>query len=86
MLKLEGIIKGGAAVKFKSSLDLIKTTLKDPLVHQINDRRSAISRQACHLLSILVAAFGHKFEVLVIFFIPVVSRVCLVLILIKIQC
>eukprot|EP00210_Caulerpa_lentillifera_P006256 g5975.t1 len=73
IIRLEGLILGGAT-QWPSFLELLRN-LKDPLVAQICDRRSAVSRQACHVISVLVSYLGIKFDHMAIFFIPVLIKV-----------
>lgn len=73
MLRFEGLLKGGAAT-FECFYDQVYT-LKDPLVQQVQDRRSAIARQACHLLCCLAVALGNRFEHMAQALVPVVLKV-----------
>ena len=93
LLRLEGLIRGGAAERWSSFFEGLKP-LRDPLVAQvpsvvtsttsscsdcpgvqISDRRSAVSRQACHIVAILAVCAGQKFEPFALFFIPVITKV-----------
>lgn len=49
--------------------------LKDQLVTQISDRRSAVSRQVCHTLGVTVAALGPRFEWLAQILVPALCKV-----------
>ena len=93
LLRLEGLIRGGAAQRWSSFFEGLKP-LRDPLVAQvpslvtsaisscsaypgvqISDRRSAVSRQACHIVAMLAVCAGQKFEPFALFFIPVITKV-----------
>ncbi len=73
MLRFEGLLKGGAG-NFECFYDQVYT-LKEPLMHQVQDRRSAIVRQACHLLCCLAVALGNRFEHMAQAFVPVLLKV-----------
>jgi len=73
LLKLEGLVKGGAASSFASFNDLA-CSLHAELTPQLQDRRSAVSRQACHVISVLVQACGIKIEPLVVSLQPALLR------------
>jgi CLIP-associating protein 1/2 len=60
MVRLEGLVKGGAA-GFEAFNDVLKQ-LSSPLVDQLSDRRSAVARQAAHLLEVLAIGMGARFE------------------------
>ncbi|GMH33117.1 hypothetical protein BSKO_00951 [Bryopsis sp. KO-2023] len=76
LIRLEGIFLGGAS-SFESCQEYIKM-LKDPLTAQINDRRSAVSRQACHAVATMAAIMGCQFEAEAIFFLPVLFKVLII--------
>jgi CLIP-associating protein 1/2 len=72
MLRLEGLVKGGAP-ELPVFADLLPST-QPCLAAQLQDRRSAISRQACHLISTLVQACGSRAEPLAAGLLPVVFK------------
>jgi CLIP-associating protein 1/2 len=72
MLRLEGLVKGGAA-ELPAFIDLLPST-QACIAAQLQDRRSAISRQACHLISTLVQACGSQAEPLAAALFPVVFK------------
>jgi len=90
LVRLEGLIRGGAA-RYPSLSGGLKM-LRDPLVAQVNantretrlrlaceqisDRRSAVARQACHVVAVLAAHLGIRFEQMALFFLPIVTKVC----------
>eukprot|EP00878_Enallax_costatus_P036245 GHUV01040644.1.p1 GENE.GHUV01040644.1~~GHUV01040644.1.p1 ORF type:complete len:239 (-),score=67.66 GHUV01040644.1:296-1012(-) len=62
MVRLEGLVIGGAVGSHEACfLDYLRQ-LKDPILEQIYDRRSAVARQAAHLMEVLAAALGVRFE------------------------
>lgn len=73
MLRFEALLKGGAA-SYDCFYDQVYT-LKDALVQQVQDRRSAIARQACHLLCCLAVALGTRFEHMAHALLPVLLKV-----------
>ena len=60
MLRLEGLINGGAP-DFPGFAELLNS-VQIPLSAQLQDRRSAISRQACHVISLIVQTWGPRAE------------------------
>ena len=60
IVRLEGLVKGGAA-GFEGFNEALKA-LASPLVDQLSDRRSAVARQAAHLLEVLAAGMGPRFD------------------------
>eukprot|EP00775_Hariotina_reticulata_P009313 gene9313-9478_t len=62
LLRLEGLVKGGAAGNFEVCFLEHLRQLRDPILEQMGDRRSAVSRQAAHLMEVLAAALGQRFE------------------------
>ncbi|XRA95915.1 CLIP-associated protein [Pycnococcus provasolii] len=58
--KMEGLVHGGATSMpcFTGSL----RAMRDALLEQLDDRRSAIVRQTCHLLAVLAADLGRSIE------------------------
>ena len=45
---------------------------------KVNDRRSTVSRQACHVLGAMAVALGPRFEMLAIHFLPVLFKVLII--------
>ncbi|KAK9807883.1 hypothetical protein WJX72_012183 [[Myrmecia] bisecta] len=76
MLRLEALVLGGAGA-WDCFFELLKP-LRDPITVQLEDRRSAVSRQACHLLGVLAAALGGRFEMHAIYYIPVLFKVLVI--------
>jgi CLIP-associating protein 1/2 len=76
MLQLEGMVLGGAS-RLGNFLDELRN-LKDALTEQLNDRRSAVSRVACHLLGELAVTLGNKFEPLAVHFLPYMMKVSVI--------
>eukprot|EP00803_Ostreobium_quekettii_P000644 evm.model.scf_83.8 EVM.evm.TU.scf_83.8 scf_83:153419-159961(+) len=76
LLRLEGMLSGSAP-SFPSCAELLRP-VKDPLTAQINDRRSAVSRQACHVLGVMAASLGSRFELLAVHFLPVLFKVLII--------
>eukprot|EP00887_Chlorella_sp_A99_P007207 scaffold2.g7207.t1 len=72
LLRLEGLVKGGAAER-PALLDLL-LGLRNVLSAQLQDRRSAVSRQACHVVAVLAAACGDRFEALAAYLLPVLFK------------
>jgi CLIP-associating protein 1/2 len=62
LLRLEGLVKGGAAGSFEVCFLEHLRQLRDPILEQMGDRRSAVARQAAHLMETLAAALGQRFE------------------------
>ena len=60
MVRVEALLLGGAAEWDSFPAHLAK--LRGPLTAQVADRRSAVVRQAAHLLVILAAELGGEFE------------------------
>lgn len=60
MLRFEGLMKGGA-VDMPNFGELLNA-MQIPLSAQLQDRRSAISRQALHLITIILQAYGPRAE------------------------
>lgn len=72
MLRFEGLVKGGAA-ELPFFAELLPSTQLS-LTAQLQDRRSAISRQACHLISTLIQACGSRAEPLAAGLFPIVFK------------
>ena len=68
MVRIEALLLGGAAEWDSFPNQLVK--LRKPLTTQVADRRSAIVRQAAHLLVILAAELGGEFEKDATHFVP----------------
>ena len=68
MVRVEALLLGGAAEWDSFPSQLVK--LRKPLTNQVADRRSAIVRQAAHLLVILAAELGGEFEKDAVHFVP----------------
>ena len=63
MAKLEGLVLGGAAATFEACFTgPVLRVLRDPLVAQLQDRRSSVVKQATHLVVVLATALGAAFE------------------------
>ncbi|PSC71695.1 CLIP-associated -like isoform A [Micractinium conductrix] len=73
LLRLEGLVKGGAA-ELPAFADLVSMLLRDALATQLQERRSAVSRQACHAVGMLAAACGHAFEPLAMHLLPLLFK------------
>lgn len=73
MLRFEGLLKAGVA-SYDCFYDQVYA-LKDALIQQVQDRRSAIARQACHLLCCLAVALGNRFEHMAHALLPVLLKV-----------
>lgn len=74
MVQLEGLVKGNAADYLDAFVDALKL-MKDSLTFQLGERRSAVSRQACHLLCCLAAFLGHRYEPFALHFMPAIIKV-----------
>ncbi|KAF8062702.1 clasp1b [Scenedesmus sp. PABB004] len=62
MVRLEALVKGGAAGAFEGPFAELLRGLKDLILEQMVDRRSAVARQAAHLMEVLAAGLGPRFE------------------------
>lgn len=62
LVRLEGLVKGGAAGAFEAHFLEALRGLKDLLLAQALDRRSAVARQAAHAMEVLAAGLGGRFE------------------------
>ena len=76
LLRLEGLVKGGAAA-FPDFDDTLRG-LRDALAEQMLDRRSAVSRQVCHLLAALSAALGPRFDATAAAMLPLTFKVVII--------
>eukprot|EP00899_Mesostigma_viride_P020764 jgi/Mesvir1/2868/Mv13951-RA.2 len=70
--RMEGLMHGGAA-EYPSFLSLL-SKLKDALGVQVVDRRSAILKQACHLLNTFAKALGNDFSSFADYFVPMLIK------------
>ena len=41
-------------------------------------RRSAVSRQACRILGLLAAAFGARFDMYALYFLPIIFKITVI--------
>lgn len=73
LVRLEGLVLGGAADSHGAFPHLI-LPLRSPLEEQLQDRRSAVSRQACHVVNVLVQACGVHFEPLAVALMPALFK------------
>lgn len=62
LLRLEGLVAGGAVGSYEGCFLEHLRQLRDPLLEQMGDRRSAVARQAAHTMEMLAAALGIRFE------------------------
>lgn len=76
MVRLEGLVKGGAAA-FDQFGELLRP-LVDLLAQQLGDRRSAVTRQAAHLVGQLAMAMGAAFEPYTATFLAVLFKVLVI--------
>jgi hypothetical protein len=75
MLLIEGITLSGAAAEYEEAFDEALKGMRGVLAEQLLDRRSAVSRQACHLLAVLSGALGQRFDAFAAAMIPVIFKV-----------
>ncbi|KAK9862360.1 hypothetical protein WJX84_010387 [Apatococcus fuscideae] len=66
--RFEALVKGGAAM-FPGFLEMLQR-MREPLILQLADRRSAVSRQTCHLIGELAAAMQSSFEPMALILFP----------------
>ena len=76
MVELEAIIVGNA--KHFDSLAVMLNQMKGCFIEQVLDRRSAVSRQACHLLTVLAENLGSAADNIVEHIIPVLFKVVVI--------
>ncbi|BDA47128.1 probable CLIP-associating protein 2 [Coccomyxa sp. Obi] len=76
LLRLEGLVRGGAA-GLPGFAELLKS-LQEPIVVQVLDRRSAVSRQACHLISVLAEHMGARLETVAMAFLAALFKVLVI--------
>lgn len=62
LLRLEGLVAGGAVGSYEACFLEHLRQLRDPLLEQMGDRRSAVARQAARTMEMLAAALGIRFE------------------------
>ncbi|WIA41106.1 hypothetical protein OEZ86_004736 [Tetradesmus obliquus] len=62
LVRLEALVKGGAVGSYEDTFLEMLRPLRDPLLEQAVDRRSAVARQAAHMYEVLAAALGFSFE------------------------
>jgi len=61
LLRLGGLVLGGACADHSAFPDLL-LPLRVALEQQLHERRSAVSRQACHVVTVLAETLGPRFE------------------------
>ena len=76
MIRLEGLVKGGAA-QYDAFGEHLRG-LKEPLVKQLEDRRSAVSRQACHLVASLSSSLSTRFVDYAVYILPALLKVLVI--------
>ncbi|KAL0035610.1 hypothetical protein WJX79_002530 [Trebouxia sp. C0005] len=76
LLQLESLVRGGAA-GLEGFLEMLKP-LRQPLTVQLNDRRSAVSKQACRILGLLSAALGAGFDMYALYFLPIIFKITVI--------
>lgn len=74
MYKLVGLAKGCPPALYDVLTDALKG-LKDPLIKQVEDRRSAVSKVACFTLGQLSSVLGLRFHEHLLQFMPVLIKV-----------
>eukprot|EP01023_Acetabularia_acetabulum_P010600 TRINITY_DN14826_c0_g1_i2.p2 TRINITY_DN14826_c0_g1~~TRINITY_DN14826_c0_g1_i2.p2 ORF type:complete len:181 (+),score=21.02 TRINITY_DN14826_c0_g1_i2:130-672(+) len=76
LVSLEGLFLGGAcqAGCFQNH----QRKLRELLVVQINDRRSAVSSQACQVIETMVQELGQKFDVFALYLYPVLIKILVI--------
>ena len=58
LLRLEGLALGGASDVAPGFADLLGSLIKEPLTTAMIERRSSVSRQACHTVEVLIEECG----------------------------
>ncbi|DBB01644.1 hypothetical protein WJX77_005003 [Trebouxia sp. C0004] len=76
LLRVESLVRGGAA-GLEGFLEMLKP-LRQPLTVQLNDRRSAVSKQACRILGLLSAALGARFDMYALYFLPIIFKITVI--------
>lgn len=76
MMKLEGIILGNG--KKYDLLPQMLNHMKTCFIEQVLDRRSAVSRQACHLLTLLSEHMGSAADNIVEHLVPILFKVVVI--------
>jgi hypothetical protein len=74
LVALEGLVKGGAA-GFEGAFDDGLKALREAIGEQLLDRRSSVSRQACHALAVLSRALGPRFDGFAAAMVPLLFKV-----------
>jgi hypothetical protein len=74
LLRLQGLAAGCPPHLHDALSDALRA-LRDQLMKQIEDRRSAVSKTACAALAALSAALGLRFAEHLLYFLPVLFRV-----------
>ncbi|GAX84118.1 hypothetical protein CEUSTIGMA_g11541.t1, partial [Chlamydomonas eustigma] len=74
MARLEGIVVGSPHLLDMLN-EMMRTGLRGSLTKQVEDRRSAVNKQACHTLTVLGAALGVRFSDHASYFLPVLFKV-----------
>lgn len=74
LMRLEGLAKAAAQTMPDALLEGLRV-LKDAIVKQVEDRRSAVEKQACYTLSGLASVLGLRFQDYLIFYLPVLFKV-----------
>ncbi len=78
MVALEGLARGPAPHQFEEAFDETLKQLKGPLGEQLLDRRSAISRQASHVLAVLSKVLGPRFDAFAAAMLPLLFKIVVV--------
>ncbi|GBF91808.1 hypothetical protein Rsub_04913 [Raphidocelis subcapitata] len=78
MLTLEGLARGGAAAAHPEAFDDALRALRQRLAEQLLDRRSAVSRQACHLLGVLSESLGQRLDGFVAAVLPMLFKLLII--------
>ncbi|KAK9843845.1 hypothetical protein WJX81_008697 [Elliptochloris bilobata] len=78
LLRLEGLAAGAAAAGLAGALQDALRPLRDPLVAQLLDRRSAVARQACHVVAELAALLTTRFESYALAFLGALFKVVVI--------
>lgn len=72
--RLQGLALGCPPHLHDAFLDAFRA-LREPLVTQVEDRRSMVSKQACSVLSTLSTCFGIRFAENLLYFLPILFRI-----------
>lgn len=76
MMKLEGIVLGNS--RRYDALASCLNHMKTCFIEQVLDRRSAVSRQACHLLTVISEHMGSSADGIVEHLVPVLFKVVVI--------